>query len=543
MTGFEYGDWHTYGRHGSQCPRGQFYFNNLYTNDGFADYLLGLPSSSCRNYPLTTFGLDRAPYTAYYLQDTWRPKANISIWLGVRYERWLAHHNVNAAAATWDPQKGMDVTEVQSNGQPNLNAFPITPFLAAATQGLWTTARQVGYPDGLYQPNGNWAPRVGVAYRPWAQKGFVVRGGYGIYYNSFTGNRGGSATGNVPFWTIESQTIGLTTLQNWQTMWPANPSAFTAFQVYAPAYNIRPARTHEWNVSLQTALPFKSALTVSYVGTLVGNEVGADQYNEATIGPHKNLQADRPHPAYYGVQVYHNFGRNWYNGLQTKIERRFDAGLAFTFAYSYSRSMESNTPDCETCSLIPYSPSWYNRGRTPFDFRHIEYATIVWDVPVGRSRKYLSNMNRFADLLLGGWELAATEQAQSGAPLTIYGGLNNLGNGWGTRANLVGNPAIANPSPAAWFNTKAFVTPPLYTFGSAGMGILDGPGVLGINTSLAKNFYVTEQKFFQFRWESYNLPNRVNYNNPDTTVTDTAFGRITGAGSARYMQLALKFIF
>lgn len=543
MAGFEYGDWHTYGEHGSQCPRGQFGFYNLYTNDGFADYLLGLPSSTCRNYPLTTFGLDRAPYTAYYVQDTWRPKSNLSIWYGLRYERWLAHHNVNDAATTWDPQKGLSVVAVGPDGKPNLNAFPVTPYLAAATQGLWTTARDVGYPDGLYEPNGNWAPRLGLAYRPFSHRDFVVRAGYGIYYNSFTGNRAGSATGNVPVWTLENQTFGLKTLQDWKTAWPSDPMHFTAFQVYAPAHNIRPARTSEWNVSVETGLPFKSALTVSYVGTRVGNEVGAMQYNEAPIGANADIQVNRPNPAFSGVQIYKNFGKNWYNGLQTKLNRRFSNGLAFTFSYSFSRSMEANTPDCETCSLIPGSPSWYNRGRTPNDFRHIEYATLVWDLPFGHGRKYFAHMNWLANALFGGWEVAATEQAQSGAPLSVSGGTANLGNGWGTRADLVGDPSVPNPSPAEWFNTDAFATPALYTFGSAGMGIIEGPGIFQLNTSLSKNFHIGEDKYFQFRWESYNLPNYVNYNNPNTSVTSGNFGKITGAHSSRYMQLALKFFF
>jgi hypothetical protein len=152
-------------------------------------------------------------------------------------------------------------------------------------------------------------------------------------------------------------------------------------------------------------------------------------------------------------------------------------------------------------------------------------------------------MNRAEDALIGGWQLAFTQQARSGAPLSIDGGSPNLGNGYGTRANIVGDPSIPNQGPDAWFNKLAFATPGLYTFGNSGIGLLDGPGVFQLNTSLSKNFYLTEQKFFQFRWEAYNLTNRVNYNNPNTTFTSTNFGRITAAGPARYMQVALKFIF
>lgn len=541
-AGFEYGDWHTYGEHGSQSPRGYFGFGNLYTGDGFGDYLLGLTSYSERNDPLKHFGVDHQPYTGIYVQDSWRMRPNLTLDFGVRYERWWSRHNVGEVSSTWDPVRNQTVVAVNSKGQPNLTAFTVTPYLAAATQGLWTTAREAGYPDGLYEPNGNWAPRTGIVYRPFINKQFVIRAGYGIYFNNYTGNRGGS-TINVPHWSMEAKTIGLNTLQPWETFWPAAASAFGTFRVYAPAYNVRPARTHEWNISVQTALPFKTALTVSYVGTRVPNEVAAKEYNEAPIGPHQNLQADRPNPRFSGITIVQNFGATWYNGLQTKLERRFSDGLSFSLAYSFSRTMADNTPDCELCNLVPYSPTWYNRGRTGFDRRHIEYATMVWEMPFGRGRKYLTDLNRPANLILGGWQLAFTQQGMSGWPLSIGGGTANFGNGWGSRADVVGDPGINNPSTAKWFNTGAFKTPALYTFGTSGIGILEGPGFLALNTSLSKAFYVTEKKYFQFRWEVFNATNRANYNNPVTSVTSNTFGRITSSGDARYMQLGLKFLF
>ncbi|WP_031501055.1 TonB-dependent receptor [Bryobacter aggregatus] len=541
-AGFEYGDWHTFGEHGSAAARGSFAFNNLYTNDGFADYLLGYASSSNRNDPLTKFGTDKSPYAAGYIQDTWRVRSNLTLELGIRYERWLARHNVNDVSSTWDPKRNIMVTAVDSNGKPNLTAFAVTPYLAAATKGLFITAREAGIPDGLYEPNGNWAPRLGAVYRPFKNENIIIRGGYGIFYNSYTGNRGAS-TVNIPHWSLESLSFSPTTLQRWETMWPASPTTFGPGTIYAPAYNLRPARTHEWNFTVQTALPGRTALTVAYVGTLVGNEVGVRNYNEATTGLHTNLQADRPFPAFASIQINENFGRNWYNALQTKVERRYSTGLAFTVSYSFSRSMMSNTPDCETCALTPYSPDWYNRGRTSFDRRHIEYATVVWEAPFGRGKKFGTQINRVVDLIAGGWQLNVTQQGQSGAPLSISAGTPSLGNSWTPRANIVGNPGVSNPSPALWFNTAAFAAPPAYVFGNSGIGIIEGPGNFAINTGLTKNFHATESKYFQFRFETFNTTNRVNYNNPSTSLTSATYGRITSAGSSRYMQLGLKFLF
>ena len=544
-AGIEYDDVHTYGDHGSGNVRGTFNFNNLYTNDGFADYLLGYTSSSARNAPLAAFGTDSAPYTGMYVNDAWRVRPNLTLDLGLRYEHWYPRQNSRNAASTWDPALGKVVAANQADGLINTNAFLTTANVAAATANLWVTARQAGYPDGLWTGNGNWAPRVGVVYRPFTNHQFVVRGGYGLFYNAMTGNRSASAAANLPFWGVESVSYGLTQLQPWQSVWSSDPNAFGIFSIgESQDPRIHAARTQEWNVTVQTALPWQTALTLTYVGTSVDGEVVGIPYNSPTVGPHTNLQADRPNPLMGSVLRLENYGHNWYNGLQTKIERRFASGLAYTFAYSYSRSMGQGSGGTdEGTSILPFSPDWYNRGRTSLDYRHVEFATVLWEIPFGQGRRYYSNAGHLLDIIAGGWNLSVTQQARSGAPLSISGGTSNLGNGNGTRADVIGNPSIANPSAAMWFNRSAFAAPALYTWGNAGMGILDGPGLLQFNTALSKQFRVTEGKSLEFRWEAYNALNRVNYNNPSTNVSSSLFGKITSAGTARYMQLALRFTF
>jgi hypothetical protein len=545
VAGFEYADVHTYGSHGSGNARGTFGFWNLYSGDGFGDFLLGNASDSARNAPLYAFGTERAPYTGYFVNDSWRIRPNLSIDLGLRYERWLARHNARNAASTWDPELNKVVAANESDGKINSKAFLTTPNVAAATAGLWTTAREAGYPDNLWEGNGNWAPRIGLVYRPFSQRQFVIRGAYGLFYNTMTGNRSASSAANLPFWGVESIGYGTNELHPWETIWSSDPNAFGMFGMgEAQDPRLKPARTQEWNATIQTALPFNSALTLTYAGTKVDREIGQIDYNTPAIGPHDSLQADRPHPLLSSIQRVENYGKNWYNALQAKVERRFAAGVSYTFSYSFSRSMQDgmNGTD-EYASVVPYSPSWYNRGRTGFDIRHIEFATVLWEIPVGHGRKFNGNAGRLLDAIVGGWNLAVTEQAQSGSPLTVGGGYSNLGNGWGTRSDLVGDPSVSDPSPSRWFNTAAFARPALYTFGSTPIGIMEGPGYLGFNSGLSKQFRVTEGKNLQFRWEAFNLFNRVNYGNPSTNITSSNFGKITSANTARYMQFGLKFLF
>ena len=145
--------------------------------------------------------------------------------------------------------------------------------------------------------------------------------------------------------------------------------------------------------------------------------------------------------------------------------------------------------------------------------------------------------------MLGGWEFSGIYLYSSGDPLSFYAPGATLGNGWGTRANLVGDPHISNPSPSLWFNPNAFAAPPAYQFGNSGIGILFGPSSHVANLSLMKKFYFMEDRYLQFRWEAFNAFNNVNYGDPNTTIGQGSTGQIFSAGDARVMQLALKLVF
>ena len=541
-VGYDYLDRHAYGGHGSAAARGSFYFNGQYTGNGFADYLLGYTASSALNDPLTTFGEDHAPTIGLYAQDTWKVRRNLTLDLGVRFERNGPQSCYKNLCSIWDPTSGKVAVSVDSQGNPNFSTFSTSASLAAQTAGLWETSIQAGYPRGLYVPNNRWSPRLGAAYRPFSNRSFVLRAAYGTYYNIFSGNRGASEI-NMPTWTVYTQGFAAATLQPWETVWAAGPNEASNFAVYSPLVNVEPVETKEWNVSVQTPLPGKAALTVSYVGTLVSNEISGQDRDVATVGFHQNLQADLPYPKFSLIHTYGNQGRFWYNGLQTYLERRFSGGLSFSFAYAFSRSMDENVGEGEFDALLAYSPSWYNRHRSINDYRHLQSATAVFELPYGRGRHFGSNANAVVNAVLGGWQLALYEHAHSGQPLTISNTNGNLGNGESSRASIIGNTAASYSSTKLWFNPAAFAPAPLYTFGTSNVGDVEGAGFFQLDSGLSKRFPITENKYFQFRWEAFNLFNNVNLFNPDQNVNDSNLGRIFGANTARYMQFGLKFAF
>jgi len=540
--GFDYGNRQAYGGHGSAAARGSFSFNGQYTGNAIADYLLGYTNSSTLNNPVTQFREDKAPYIGLYAKDSWKARPNLTLDVGVRYDRYLSQSCYKALCSIWSPKDNKVVVAVDSTGKPNFTTFSTSAALAAQTEGLWETSKQAGYPNGLYEPNGHWQPRLGVTYRPFDGRDLVLRAGYGTYYNIFTGNRGASEI-NMPTWTVYSQNFSASSLNKWENVWAAGPNAASNFAVYSPLVDIKPAETREFNVSVQVPILSKTSLTISYIGTQVPNEISGQERNVATVGHHDNLQADLPFPKFAGIHTFGNQGRFWYNGLQAYVERRFSNGLSYTFSYAFSKSMDENVGEGEFDALLAYSPAWYNRHRSVNDYRHVQAATVVWELPYGHGRRFGADSNFFVNAILGGWQASVYETAHSGQPLTIGNSNGNLGNGQSSRADIVGRPNVASPSDKGWFNPAAFAPAPLYTFGNANVGDVNGPGYFNADTALSKRAYLSEARYLEFRWEAFNALNRTNLYNPVQNVNDANLGKIFSSNSARTMQFGLKFMF
>lgn len=551
--GYEYNDRRTLAAHASASPRGTFTFNGQYTGEQFADFLLGLLQSDERNYPLKSFGMGHSPYSGLFVQDNWRVHPAVTLTLGLRYDRWHEKALVRNNGATFVPQLRKVVASTDEEGQVDLTAQPTAPFLAVAARDLWITAKEAGIPRGLFEATGYFSPRVGGAWRIGGKDDWVLRGGYGIFTSSYNGNITGSQVIGPPFWTFERQTFARASQQRWETAFPADPRAFINPSVAAAAYDVKPMKNHEFNVSLQRSLPFfQSAITISYVGNRGRDLITRLDYNEVAPGQYTNLQAAKPFPTMGTVRLYENIGQSWYNALHVKAERRFARGFGYGLAYAFSRHVDE-LGDMVADSPVPFAPQGYHRGRSDLERRHILTTNAIWEVPYGRGRRWGSALNRAADAVLGGWQLSGIYSFTSGEPLTFTVTGTTLGNGFNTRPNLLRDPRLDSPTLARWFDFAAFSAPPRFAFGNSGLGIMDGPGNHVLDLALMKEFHVTEERFFQLRWEVFNVPNHVNLGSPGTQfgfrATDGALtalnttGIISTAGPARQMQFGLKFIF
>jgi hypothetical protein len=547
IAGVEYLDHRTYTAHSSTNPRGSFTFNGQYTGDGFADYLLGLVQNAQSNTPLASFGVAHAPYSALYADDTFRVLPNLTLNAGVRWDYWWEKAFVRGAGTTFDLRTGKAVAGENSKGQVDLTAQPIAPFYAAFTRDLWISATQAGMPRGLFVASGYVSPRLGLAWRPTGKDNLVIRAGYGIFAASYNGNVTGSSIIGPPYWANQNvPAFARTSNQRWETAFPADPGAFVSPSIAAAVYNILPMKTREFNLSVQGAVPLLDAVaTISYVGSRGHDLTAFPRTNTAPPGNYASqaaLTAAMPYPRFGTINLYQNIGHEWFNGLQAKLEKRYAKGLTFSFSYALSRDISDGGSDT-TFGPTLYAPKNYDRGTSANERRHILTVSGVYELPIGRGKRFGGGMPRVLNGVVGGWQLSSIYRFTSGAPLTPVVPGATLGNGVNARPDIVGDPHLDHPNVNLWFNPAAFAKPPAFQFGNSAPGVITGPAEHILDTGFMKNFTFGERKYLQFRWEMFNAMNEVNLGNPVLNIGLGTTGQITSAGMARQMQFGLKFVF
>ena len=169
-----------------------------------------------------------------------------------------------------------------------------------------------------------------------------------------------------------------------------------------------------------------------------------------------------------------------------------------------------------------------------------------WDVPYDDARAGALGV------LLSDWQVSGVATFQSGRPFTVSllqeidnsnTGRANLGFGYNDRPNVVGDPALADPSAERWFDTNAFMFPAYGTFGNSGRNTVDGPGYQNVSLALMKRLPLGARSKLQLRLEAFNLFNHTNFNQPDNFLGSPTFGQILSAQSPRRFQLGAKVIF
>jgi hypothetical protein len=571
------------------------------------------------------------PELDFYAQDTWKPRSNVTVDAGVRWEAKLAPRNPDDLIRR--PNQRVAV------GEPPSNTL------------RWDKGK-------LYEDDwNNVAPSVGVAWDPTGDGRQVIRGNYRMAFdriNTFV------LSSNI-FQSIPGITAGATNTsfgqsggrlrQGLPSLQPTNtpesflqPPAVSANTSRVVDPNFETPITHGWAITYQRQLFGQTLFEIAYVGRRAEHLFGAYNVNQAEIvdngfvdafrivqaggesdlmnqllAPHTDRRAGEtgsamvrrlfatnlslnsvaalaatfaqriqggqaltelaglgpyfffPYPQFLGstpttgLTVIDSEDYSRYHALELKLDRRFANGYGYTLGYTLSRSKDTrsydpaftvvSTANNQSASSTPFDifDRDLNYALSDFDRTHVLQAGGVWELPFGQGKRFANSVGRIADVLINGWQITGQFVAQSGRPMTVYGGSNTLSNVVQTPANCDGCSRsmgqVHEEDGIVWYfspeERAKFSTPGPGEFSNTGRNYFRGPGGYFINLSLAKRTRVAGSQILEIRADSTNVTNHPVFGFPTLTTTSATFGRIrdTLTSGSRKIMLGVKYYF
>jgi hypothetical protein len=532
--------------------------------EALADFLGGYLASASiargnaeRQVFINTFDL--------FAQDSWQLTPALNFNYGVRYDYVQPMHSL----------------------YKNLSVF--RPELTA-NNGLAFQGNQIGevYPSDWM----NFSPRIGFSYAPAIWKGTVLRGGFGMFFdtpnaNPFLDNRPGNNAPNGlegnpggpdPVFTVAATPqAGVPSVIPGQPILPSgtvtcNPS--NPCGVFSVDRNFRTPYNFNYNFQVEQSLGSKAMMQIGYVGSEGRRLLSLLNINQPFLGgPTTDVPfggtsysgvLDRPYissyPQYGDINQIESIGTSNYNSLQAVFSVRNMHGLTTQFSYTWSHNLDEVT---SYRGQLPQDSTNFkgDYGASDFDTRNTFVGFANYNVPAFRG----------PSLLTHGWQVNTVVTLKGGQPINLFTGTDTTGtNEFTQRPNQIGNPfagvshKVQNVDGSRfvqWFNPAAFADPAPGTYGNFRRNSFYGPGFADADLSLFKNTPITERINTQFRVEMFNVTNRLNLASPGPTqlgnsYTDSSsFGQTgstigagnfapgIGPGEPFNTQLALKIIF
>jgi hypothetical protein len=492
--------------------RGQAVFSGAFTGHPVGDMLLGFPTitllaANDNRQALRTWSAN------VYAQDDWRVSSRVTLNAGIRYEYNAPPYDADDRMRIFDVA-GSRLLQVGQDGVPR---------------------------SGLDNDTNNVAPRGGLSWDLTGRGTLVLRGGYGIFYDSGTLIENSALYFNPPYWQLRlffpSQTAPISIADPF----PTGRGIATAPTLNTIDPHFRTGYAQQASVGLERAFTAFS-ITARYVGAFGDGLVRKRNLNQPLPGPGAIAQR-RPIAGFGDIVFLESAASSTYHALQLAIDRPFTHGLAFKAGYTWSTSEDDtsaflatdgddNTPQ----NSRDFAAEW---GPSDFDVRHRLVASATWNVPVRDT----------APAAFRHWQVSGILTAQSGRPFTPRVSIDNsnTGNtGGGTFAYDRPNLVTGQVPPGARTGTydgQVFAVAPQYTFGNAGRNSLTGPGYASLDLSVSKRMALGVSRALELRLEVFNALSRSNLQLPDSFVDRPTFGQSLSALPARQAQLAARVSF
>jgi carboxypeptidase family protein/TonB-dependent receptor-like protein len=571
--------------HPNATFNGTFNINGTETGSPYADFLLGTPSNFTQSSGQPFYLRNR--YFGLYVQDSWRLRSNLTINAGLRWDLIAPWHEKYNQLQTY-------IAGAQSTLYPG------------APPGL-VVAGDPGVPKTLAPTNyKNFAPRIGLAYSPNFDRGFLktifgsggessIRASYGLFYSAFPGLAAGIMYSVPPFGfnylspgpplfatPFITAATGFNNGQRFPFPFPphgvsaSNPDTSVNWANFLPLaadpffyYRNRVPYTDSYMLSIQRQVTRNTLLTVSYVGNQ-GHHIlalvsvnpgdpalclslsGCGPFGEDSTYTNNSGQTIRgtrvgQGPDYGENTADKSVANSNYNALETTL-RYEHRRSRFLLSYAYAKSIDQGSSLGE--QLNPIDPR-QSRAVSAWDLKHDFVGSYTLALP-------LATLLRASNQLTEGWSLSGTARFATGFPVTLFDNSDNsllgtLGNGANnylldTPQHLQGplkiNTNGRNGRPA--FDTSLFPEETLGQLGNAKRRNFYGPGIENFDMTLQKTLRLSEAKSLEFRAEAFNAFNHAQFYGAasvDGQREDPSFGRIESAAAPRLMQIATRFTF
>ena len=529
---------------------------------GLATFLLGNVTHFERYVSSSLNAAERQKRWFFYGQDLWRITPRLTVNYGTRYELYFPE-------------------SVNGKGNGGFGDLANGTIRVAGVGGI-------GLNGNVKNTFSSFAPRIGVSYQ--IDPKTVVRLGYGRSFDIgvFGSIFGHTVTQNLPVLVNQSppgdNRTALFTLTNGPAAFVFDPVPANGLIPFKDGANtkIRPTKMRlptldAWNLAVERQISSSMTAEVAYVGNkgthvFAGNGPAYNINQPSIVGFGTIPQAQRR--PFFGkfntngvvccsgdLTYLGDSAGNNYNALQAKLTKRLSQGLQFTAHYTWSRAMNYNDDYFNINPYTSYGPDDYNR-------RHVFVVDMLYELPIGRGRQFMGDMNRFADAILGGWQLSTITNVSSGLPFTASysecGQDRDTGpcrpNRIGSFSQSVGSLVINGGSPYRTYFTPvapltgngvtsgAFSRPARGTFGGSRNSFY-GPRFFSSDMGLLKNFTITERFKARFTADAFNIFNHPIQAIPGNTCIDCIggdAGRITNIEEGTQMrnfQFGLKFSF
>src|SRR5271157_4676443 len=529
----------------------------------FSDFLLGRPFLSFAQAG-NSGGNDRVNYLGAYFADEFHATRRLALSFGLREEFYSPPVNADGRASILDPSDAARYIVRNDRGQAaGLVASPLVQQLQQSFGLSFLTSQPAGLPASLIRPDWQgWAPRLGFAYDLDGRGATSLRGGVGVFNSLGELDYAAETRLSAP---LTEFLFGLDLCRFYGPGACGQPYA-PAQLSYTLAYNlgnqapdaissppgIRNGYVYEWSLSLEHELTSNTILSVSTTGSDAHKLPRRALQNQGV----PNLPGERlgyhPQPGSNQFVRATDVNSN-YNALVARLEQRFAHGVALVAGYTWGKSIDTASGLQGTDQPQDNYDLKAERGLSDFDARQRLVVSNTWDLPWGEGHRWMQD--GVGARVFGHWQAANIVTIQSGQPMTavLSTALSGTQSNGTDRPNMIASPTLpsAQRTPDHWFNTNAFVPPPLYfdargVFsipGNEGRNVITGPGVIDWDLSLERHAHLplfTEKAEVVFRGDFFNLTNHPNFDRPGLIVGTADFGRINSAENSRQIQFALR---